>query len=234
GRDPGPARGPGAEPGLADRRADRRGGQVPRHPAGVGLRGRDLLLDVRDEAGRPQQRGLLHQHQLLAQRRPGPGRARGEEAGLQAGRVDRRRPRLPQARGGVRRRLLRRPGGRDQRALPREARRREGGRAAGRAEVMAGQNPNSGPHYSEGYGPVGPAPQEHNVVYTTLHYDKPWSYENYLKTGGYSALRRIVEEKMDRAAIIEMVKQSGLRGRGGAGFPTGLKWSFMPKHDGEK
>src|SRR5690606_21744416 len=182
-----------------------------------------------DEAGRPQQRGVLHQHQLLAQRRPGPGRARGEEAGLQAGRVDRRRPRLPQARGRVRRRMLRRAGGRDQRALPREARRREGGRAAGRAEVMAGHS-----HYSEGYGPVGPAPQEHNVVYTTLHFDKPWSYENYLKTGGYSALRRILEEKMDRAAIIEMVKQSGLRGRGGAGFPTGLKWSFMPKHDGEK
>ena len=42
---------------------------------------------------------------------------------------------------------------------------------------------------SEGYGPVGPAPKEHQVVYTTLHFDKPWSYENYLKTGGYSALR---------------------------------------------
>ena len=56
--------------------------------------------------------------------------------------------------------------------------------------------------YSKGYGPVGPAPQEHNVVYTTLHFDKPWSYDNYLKTGGYSALRKIIEEKMDRAAII--------------------------------
>jgi NADH-quinone oxidoreductase subunit F len=83
--------------------------------------------------------------------------------------------------------------------------------------------------YRQPTGPVGPAPQEHNVVYTTLHFDKPWSYENYLKTGGYQALRRILTEKMDPVAIIDMVKQSGLRGRGGAGFPTGLKWSFMPK-----
>jgi len=99
---------------------------------------------------------------------------------------------------------------------------------------MAGQNPNSGPHYSEGYGPVGPAPAEHNVVYTTLHFDKPWSYENYLKTGGYSALRKILSEKIEPAAVVDMVKASGLRGRGGAGFPTGLKWSFMPKGAGQK
>ena len=85
-------------------------------------------------------------------------------------------------------------------------------------------------HYAEGYGPVGPAPKEHQAVYTTLHFDKPWSYENYLKTGGYAALRRILEEKIPPADVIEMVKQSGLRGRGGAGFPTGLKWSFMPKN----
>ena len=89
-------------------------------------------------------------------------------------------------------------------------------------------------HYSEGYGPVGPAPSEHSVVYTTLHFDKPWSYENYLKTGGYSALRKILEDKIAPADVIEMVKQSGLRGRGGAGFPTGLKWSFMPKGPGQK
>ncbi len=78
-------------------------------------------------------------------------------------------------------------------------------------------------------GPVGPVPQEHNVVFTTLHFDQPWSYDSYLKSGGYQALRKILTEKMDQVAIIDMVKASGLRGRGGAGFPTGLKWSFMPR-----
>ncbi len=81
----------------------------------------------------------------------------------------------------------------------------------------------------ESHGPVGPAPQEHNVVFTTLHFDQPWSYDAYLKSGGYQALRKILTEKIPQEQVIEMVKQSGLRGRGGAGFPTGLKWSFMPR-----
>lgn len=51
--------------------------------------------------------------------------------------------------------------------------------------------------------------------------------ETYLKKGGYSALKRALS--MSPASIIEEVKKSGLRGRGGAGFPTGLKWSFIPK-----
>jgi NADH-quinone oxidoreductase subunit F len=84
-------------------------------------------------------------------------------------------------------------------------------------------------HHHAPQGPVGPAPLPHQVVYTTLHYDTPWSYENYLKTGGYAALRKILEEKISPEQVIEMVKQSNLRGRGGAGFPTGLKWSFIPK-----
>jgi len=49
----------------------------------------------------------------------------------------------------------------------------------------------------------------------------------YLRNGGYRALKKALEMNPD--TIIQMVKDSGLRGRGGAGFPTGLKWSFIPK-----
>ncbi|MBW8901840.1 MAG: NADH-quinone oxidoreductase subunit F, partial [Massilia sp.] len=56
-----------------------------------------------------------------------------------------------------------------------------------------------------------------------------WHLEDYVKRGGYSALRRILEEKITPEQIIADLKTSGLRGRGGAGFPTGLKWSFMPR-----
>jgi NADH-quinone oxidoreductase subunit F len=57
------------------------------------------------------------------------------------------------------------------------------------------------------------------------------SYEGWVERGGYTALRKALG--MPREAVIEQVKGSGLRGRGGAGFPTGLKWSFMPKDDGK-
>ena len=57
------------------------------------------------------------------------------------------------------------------------------------------------------------------------------TYDGWVKRGGYEALKRALGMAPD--AIIEVVKNSGLRGRGGAGFPTGLKWSFMPKGDGK-
>ncbi len=68
------------------------------------------------------------------------------------------------------------------------------------------------------------------VCFATLQFeDQPWSYENYLKTGGYKAWRKILKEKISPEDVVEEIKASGLRGRGGAGFPTGLKWSFMPR-----
>ena len=56
------------------------------------------------------------------------------------------------------------------------------------------------------------------VCFDTLQFDEPWTLENYLKTGGYEAWKKILAEKTDPGDIIEEVKKSGLRGRGGAGF----------------
>jgi len=56
-----------------------------------------------------------------------------------------------------------------------------------------------------------------------------WRLGDYVKRGGYEALRKILTTGMSQEDVIAEVKASGLRGRGGAGFPTGLKWSFMPR-----
>lgn len=72
-----------------------------------------------------------------------------------------------------------------------------------------------------------PALTEH-VVLRDLDIPNIADFEVYLKHGGYEALRSAVTEKTS-ADVMQMVKDAGLRGRGGAGFPTGVKWSFLPK-----
>ena len=61
--------------------------------------------------------------------------------------------------------------------------------------------------------------------------DRPWTLESYENNGGYAALKTALAMTQDD--VIGLVKDSGLRGRGGAGFPTGMKWSFIPQGDGK-
>ncbi|MBW8067781.1 MAG: NADH-quinone oxidoreductase subunit NuoF, partial [Ferrovum sp.] len=68
------------------------------------------------------------------------------------------------------------------------------------------------------------------VILEGLDRDRTWSLEHYLQRGGYEALRKILTMPMTPEQVIDEVKKSVLRGRGGAGFPTGLKWTFMPKN----
>jgi NADH-quinone oxidoreductase subunit F len=65
------------------------------------------------------------------------------------------------------------------------------------------------------------------VCFRTLDLDRPWLLEQYKSRGGYEMAEKILKEKTNPNAIIEEVKKSGLRGRGGAGFPTGVKWGFI-------
>ncbi|MDH3316437.1 MAG: NADH-quinone oxidoreductase subunit NuoF [Gammaproteobacteria bacterium] len=73
------------------------------------------------------------------------------------------------------------------------------------------------------------------VCYATLELERPWSLESYYKVDGYKAWKKILSEKIPPENVVEEIKISGLRGRGGAGFPAGLKWSFMPRnYQGQK
>src|SRR5215468_12200042 len=64
----------------------------------------------------------------------------------------------------------------------------------------------------------------------TRNWGRPdsWTLAAYKATGGYTTLEKVLGS-MQPAQVIDEVKKSNLRGRGGAGFPTGMKWSFVPK-----
>jgi NADH-quinone oxidoreductase subunit F len=68
------------------------------------------------------------------------------------------------------------------------------------------------------------------VCFANFKDDQPWRLESYRRAGGYEMWEKVIREKMPPEAIIEELKTAALRGRGGAGFPTGLKWSFMPRN----
>ncbi len=65
------------------------------------------------------------------------------------------------------------------------------------------------------------------VILRNMDLDAPWEIEQYRSRGGYAMLEKIFRDGIAPTEIVNIVKESGLRGRGGAGFPTGLKWSFI-------
>src|SRR5689334_23872586 len=75
--------------------------------------------------------------------------------------------------------------------------------------------------------PHKPHPKETVVLSQYFGDADARTYKGWVKRGGYEALSQAL--KLEPNAVTDIVKESGLRGRGGAGFPTGLKWTFMPK-----
>src|SRR5690606_12968804 len=96
----------------------------------------------------------------------------------------------------------------DQRGPPREPHQGEGGRHPGEADVSLQH------------------PVEKVVTRFWDHKDQN-TLKGYKSRGGYQQLAKALD--LEPAAVIDAVKKSNLRGRGGAGFPTGMKWSFLPK-----
>lgn len=79
----------------------------------------------------------------------------------------------------------------------------------------------------------GTSPEKLLAPVLSAFWDEPqsWTLETYKRHGGYEGLRKALAMSPDE--LIAYVKDSGLRGRGGAGFPTGMKWQFIPQGDGK-
>src|SRR5574339_18410 len=193
--------------GLAVDRGDGLGGEVPRHAAGAGVRGGDLLQHVQPEADRALQAHAVH----LPAVRP-------------AGRARRGRPPARQARHRL------------QRDHARRALHAEGRRVHGRLRHGAGaarqQQEDARLHVERKARPADREPQMNygpDAILMKGLDGQNWRLKDYEARDGYAALKKIISQKIKPEDLIADLKKSALRGRGGAGFPTGLKWSFMPR-----
>lgn len=79
---------------------------------------------------------------------------------------------------------------------------------------------------------LSPRLQRSDLCFPNLEGKEEWAIKGYQSRGGYTGLKEILQTAPD--VIIDTLKKSALRGRGGAGFSTGMKWSFMPKPDVSK
>src|SRR4051794_37753182 len=86
----------------------------------------------------------------------------------------------------------------------------------------------------EGITPVTTLDNENGIRHLEA-YERVARYVPEGAPGGYRAVKHVMQQGISREDVIASVKASGIRGKGGAGFPTGLKWSFVPKdHPGPK
>src|ERR1700724_96581 len=145
--------------------------------------------------------------------------------------------RLRQRAGGADRlRLLRGPDGGQSISPPRRACRRQSTktRTAGRSPIVGSGRRTNDPHrllaLSEAFRHQAPVMlDDKDRIFKNLYGLHDWGLEGARRRGAWDGTKGIIDKGKDW--IINEMKASGLRGRGGAGFPTGLKWSFMPKPD---